>query len=549
MKTPPISIKTYSLRYLAIIFLSVFLTACGGLPEEYVKQAESIATNFEANKKQIENKKNQNLNYLKSEKGQFLQPYAKQENWNKFFSIAQQTLNQAQQNYQKIITPLLEKNDEKDEVALRVAIIRINKLIVQSEKDAKQASLRADFLVKAKDNASQYAVTSKELITQIDVLLNSAQQFIEKPAIDYPAKAYDIEKRYQILDKLRKNAHQSLSTATIELEKLSSNDINYAIFADNVKNISDLHKQLNADVPALKNKLQELYRSYSKTLTDMRIDYFVQIGRTSWDNYYDYPTEHTQHFTSKVAKEVASYFDSLAEGKLAWTNSSGSLRLYIDKRMWSALKIVPHSSWSSGDDEGEFWVNNVIFKYYHKYVITENQSQKEVDWQAVKEDYYWQNEKNLGLTIVSKPYGKYEDETIKKATPPGMEYIAKPIMVNGKPTGSNQYGEWRQNSSGTSFWHYYIAYSFMRSMVGNPYSYNNYNHYASRNSNTGYYGSNNRYGTYGSSTYNNSRYKNSTYSRQNPSVKTANGRKRLQTASVRSSGPKSRGRGPSGGGK
>jgi len=149
---------------------------------------------------------------------------------------------------------------------------------------------------------------------------------------------------------------------------------------------------------------------------------------------------------------------------------------------------------------------------------------------------------------LSKPYGLYEEEAIKSAAPPGMEQIAKPTMVNGKPTGSNQYGEWRQDSSGHSFWYYYGMYSLARSLLGS-HSYNDWNHYSNRDRNSDYYGSGSRYGTYGSSTYNNSRYKQSTYARQNPGVKTAGGRNKMQTASVRSSGAKSRGRGPSGSGK
>ncbi|MFK5984539.1 MAG: hypothetical protein QM479_03790 [Pseudomonadota bacterium] len=544
------NIHTKLPQIIILFCLIVLLTACGGLPDMDVQQAEQLTEKFTINLKKIEDKSNQNSQFLKTEKGSFLQSYAKQENWNKFFTQAKLTLELAQQNYKKIIIPILDRNEEKEVLSLRVETIKINRLLLKSQNEAKQASQRANFLVDAKTNAPQQFAQAQKNIIKIDGLMADAANIIIKPAADYPAKKTDIKERYGKLDKQREKAHSSLSMAAGELDKVAEKKANYAIYADNIKSVSDTLKQLTGAVPALDKTLKQLYRSYSKTLVDMGINYHVQLGRTSWDNYYDYPTEHTKFFNSKVAKDVATYFDKLADGKVAWVNQRGSLRIYIDKRMWSALKIVPNSGWSSGDDEGEFWVNNIILKYYHKYIINENQSQKSTEWQAVKENYFLQNEKNLGMTIISKPYGMYEDETIKKAAPPGMEHIATPVMLNGKATGSNKYGEWRQDSSGTSFWHYFAAYAFMRSMTGgSPYYYNDWNNYNNRNHNTGYYGTNNNYGTYGSSTYNNSRYKNSTYSKQNQGVKTASGRQKLQTASIRNSGPKSRGRGPSGGGK
>ncbi|MFK5892954.1 MAG: hypothetical protein QM504_07010 [Pseudomonadota bacterium] len=533
-----------------LFFCTVLLAGCGGLPDEDIQKAEQVPTTLKQLKELISKKNKTNQAYLNSEQGKLFRSYAAGENWDQFFKQANQELQLGEAIYQKTIVPIIERDDEKDIVNIRVAMIKMNRHLASARVTASKASVRKDFLISTKQNAPERVKKAQNNLQQINALLATAQQYTEKPSIDYPAKKQDIQIRFEKLNLLRNNSKKSLSLAEIELGKVASKKANYAILGDNAKNISDTLKKLSTDVPNLKSKFDELYRSYSKTLVDMRIDYFVQLGRTSWDNYYDYPTEHTHIYTSRVDQAVATYFDNLGEGKVASTRGRGYLNLYIDKRMWAALKIKPHVNWSSGDDEGEYWINNIVFKYYHKYLITENQKQTETDWQAIKENYYWQNEKNLGLTLLSKPYAMYEEEAIKSAAPPGMEYIAKPIMVNGQPSGSNKYGEWKQDSSGLSFWQYYMAYSFMRSMVGNrPYYYSDWNHYSNRNRSSGYYGSGSRYGTYGSSTYNNSRYSRSTYSRQNPGVKTATGRKKLQTASIRNSGPKSRSRGPSGGGK
>ncbi len=540
-------------QLIIIITSMLWLVGCGGLPDEDIQKAELVPANLKQVKDLIASKNKSNITYLNSDQGKVIKPYASKEKWNQFFTQATAELQKGESIYNKTITSIIKKDDENDLVNLRVAMIKMNRHLVSARTNANKAVARKDFLLATIKNAPSLVSTAQSNLKRINSLLTMAKRHTEKPAIDYPAKKEDINKRYQVLNSLRDKATTSLSLAETELEKINSKNCDYASLGDNTKNIADTLTKLTKDVPALKAKFDELYRSYSKTLSDMRIDYFVQIGRTSWDEYSDYNTEHNYIYTSQVAQAVANYFDGLGEGALARGNNRGSLSVSIDKRMWTALKINPTLSWSRGDNSSEFWVSNLVYKYYHKYLITENAKQTETKWTAVKADYFWKNQKNLGLTLFSKPYGMYEEEANKSAAPPGMEYISKPIMVNGKPTGSNQYGEWKQDSSGASFWDYYVAYSFMRLMMGgssyHPYYYNDYNGYNNRKRGTSYYGSGNRYGTYGSATYNNSRYKNSRYSKQNPGLKSAEGRKKMKSASVRNSGPRSRSRGPSGGGK
>jgi hypothetical protein len=541
------------MHLIVILAFMAVLSSCGGLPDEDIQKAEQIPATLKQVKELIANKKNANENYLNSEPGKVIKPYALKEKWNQFFTQASAELQKGETIYNKTITAIIKKDDENDLVNLRVAMIKMNRHLVSARTTANKAISRKDFLFATIKNAPDLVSKAKSNLKRINSLLSVAKRQAEKPAIDYPAKKEDINKRYQVLNSLRDKSIESLALAEAEFEKINSKSCDYAILGDSTKYIADTLIKLTKDVPALKAKFDELYRSYAKTLIDMRIDYFVQIGRTSWDEYSDYNTEHNYTYTSQVAQAVANYFDGLGEGALARGNSRGSLRVSIDKRMWSALKINPTLSWSRGDNSSEFWVSNLVYKYYHKYLITENDKQTETKWMPVKADYFWKNQKNLGLTLLSKPYGMYEEEANKSASPPGMEYIAKPIMQNGKATGNNQYGQWKQDSSGASFWDYYLAYSFMRLMLGgssyHPYYYNDWNGYNSRKRGTAYYGSGNRYGTYGSATYNNPRYKNSRYSKQNPGLKTADGRKRMKSASVRNSGPRSRSRGPSGGGK
>ena len=273
----------------------------------------------------------------------------------------------------------------------------------------------------------------------------------------------------------------------------------------------------------------------------MRIDYYVQIGRTSWDEASDWPTEHNYLYPpSKVKENVYTYFAKLKPNSVpakytrAW---GGRLSLYIDTNHWNALGIYPTTNWyRRSHDAAEFWIEDIFPKAYHKYILVENNRRKETDWEPVDEDDYDDHFDYLGMEIVSKPYGFFEDEKIKEASPPGMSMV-----------GNSRYGEWRTDPhTGRSFWHYYGIYSFFYGGSGRYYYRNDWDtwrrDYRGRKP---YYGgsgtTSNVYGTYGSYVRTDRRYQSSHFAKK--------GGLRTSPASVRGAGPSRRGGGPGGRGK
>lgn len=130
---------------------------------------------------------------------------------------------------------------------------------------------------------------------------------------------------------------------------------------------------------------------------------------------------------------------------------------------------------------------------------------------AVTKTDYEKNKNKLGMTLESKPVGKFDNEVEKTAQPPGYAYMASPSA------GSNQFGRWQQSSSG-SFWVWYGQYAFMRSLFGGDSGYRVYdrswNDYdRSRRGGRSYYGSTgsgrNMYGSKG--VYTQKRYSGSKY--------------------------------------
>ena len=115
----------------------------------------------------------------------------------------------------------------------------------------------------------------------------------------------------------------------------------------------------------------------------------------------------------------------------------------------------------------------------------------ETGWIQVSEETYKKYEGALGMTIAMKT-SKGEESTTPQPT--GYQYVGNP-----------QYGQWRTNSSGDSFWEFYGKYAFISSVFDvfeSPFKrkyYNNYhnNYYKNR---VPYYGRNKQYGTAGSYT-------------------------------------------------
>ncbi|TAF67504.1 MAG: hypothetical protein EAZ55_04080 [Cytophagales bacterium] len=96
-------------------------------------------------------------------------------------------------------------------------------------------------------------------------------------------------------------------------------------------------------------------------------------------------------------------------------------------------------------------------QYRHKYKViknlTDSTKKKEeiTEWKEVDQEFFVRNEDNLGLELASKG----EDGKISKIpAPPGYSNYV----------GNKQYGQWRTDNSGNSFWEFYGKYAFMSSM-------------------------------------------------------------------------------------
>jgi len=541
--------------------LMVLLTGCDRLPEYLTQQVNGMPDRIKTQQAFIQSKETELNGFQSDPDWQFFKPYMEKENWSINFQHAKQSITEGESVYKTQIMPIVEKNESQNSKKLSHLIDGFNAHLINAKKSAQTPGRRKAFLIKARNETEQIYIKAQTLAVDANKDMKAIYNYAEKTTVSYPNKATDITKRLQVMKGYDAQIQKMVAILTQEYNRRESGQTDYAIFADTAHGITGLSIKVKKEETKLTSKLHELYQSYTKVLTDQRIDYYVVIGRATWceGEYCSYDGNSMKYSPVKVDEATYEYFGSLNSLVAEYQNSffgGEKFTLKVPQKYWEALRLSYKKSWPSGDDYGEYWVEDVKAKGFHKYSEITNGEQNNTNWMPVSEDFYWKNQENLGMAIINKPYGVYKDETLKQSEPVGMSMIATPQMNKGVASGSNEYGEWRQNRSGHSFWHYYGQYSLINSLLGNNrgYSYDEWNGYQSRNRSQGYYGRNQEYGTYGHSTYQNKRYQSSHYAKRNASevskVKAGAARNsKSSKPSIRSAGSTSRSRGPSGGGK
>ncbi len=546
------NIKNGLLGLVAIIIIYFAYGAWVSLPEFDIKAAHSAKALLERNINSI-NKEKKNLELLKeSSEWAFLEPYAKQRKWSEKIEEAVGKIKAAESLYQDTIEPILDKNHEEDLKALKEAVSKVRSIGNKGLALAKIPANEVKVIFEGKSNKEKYYQTATSTLKKAKAAVNDFKSSAINATSKYPKKEKLIQSKAESIEQLLAMQVASVSKLITEYESASPNFFLYSsAFENSKKQYTVLDKQLNNEKVAL----QGLDKSYVKILSDQKVDYSVIVGRANWcENDGCYNGSQMLYPAVKVDADTASYFDkskinTIAKNTRRWR--SNNFKLYIPKNRWDALGIDKYYRWNRREPYAEYWIDSIKEKTYHRYSIIENGKVTQTSWKEVPNNYFWKHFDNLGMALVTKPLGFFEDEAITTAEPVGLATIAEPVMVDGVATGSNRYGEWRQDSSGSSFWFYYSIYRMFGDFVPGRYGYNEWHGYSQRKRSQPYYGTSGQYGTFGKSTYKNSRYKNSTFSKRNPkAVAGAITGKRSRTASsVRGAGITSRGKGPSRSGK
>lgn len=524
---------------LITLFFSVFMTGCDSLSEHIIKNHEGTVVFIDKTILKGATNLHDFTVMRASEEFSFILDYEKTEKWENKLKALNSSLVKGKVDYIALVNPLLERDESKDN---EIFSNYSHKFSLSNRELMDKSTGIIDYIKKMylfSNNKEKYLNYSKENFKSVDINFNKIKVLTDRYTTKYPDKSVSLAVKFLHAQRLLKSTADALSVVT-EQYNATVTDLN--LFTFNILALDELKKEMRSYIEETNTRLAELDKSYLKILKGERIDYFVNLGFSSWcesDGCGDGDNGSRKVQVTEEIYELADYtdVDILIQLNKSW--GSVSSKPFVGSKLINALKIntnsIPHNNSTM-----EYWINSVEERTWHKYTVIENDIVKEDNnWHSVTNDFFYRFEGMLGMPIYSKPYGYYESEATEESTNVLAQTISEPVIRNGIPTGGNQYGQWETNN-GNSFFHYYGQYAMLSNLMGNDhnyysrsggYSYSGYNRTPTKHKQA--FKNNKKNGVSNASRF--SGYKKSVVSRYRPSV--------------RSGGVSSRGKGPSGGGK
>ncbi len=511
--------KIFKKRYTGLIsvitFFLIVIGCGGGISKDLKKRALLIPEQLKETEELIGKLKQEYEQFKGTD--QFKNEFTRyggpdRENWDSNFSKASNELAEAKKVYENNIQKTLKRNKYEDQPELVKQLKRISDKMIFCRKSARNTSLRISKLQQVKGSMGDMLSDGENKNRKIEELHNALGLFVRENQKSFPNKKEDLDARLSWFEKANRDSFTALQVIKKETD---STNPDLASFADSHDLITNNLDAFTAKGQALRKKIGELGRSYSKILRDMKLEQkpWIEEVRYEWDNWSDWDT-------TKVVSREKKYIS---------INDYN----YIISKVGEEGGIISRGSYY------EVWIEGIDVdeSYYHKYLVVEDEKRNRGDWEEVDGKFYDANEKNLNMSILTKPIGKYEEEVIKTAMPPGFDKVGDP-----------RYGKWVDDrSTGERQWSFFQKYLFWnmilngRGFGGNYYSYGRWNDW-----NTNYRGRRPYYGhgagdfgSGGRSTMSNPGMRNSSYAKTG-GFKTAG-------SSVRGAGKTNRSRGPGAG--
>ncbi|MCP4024348.1 MAG: hypothetical protein GY729_21075 [Desulfobacteraceae bacterium] len=537
--------KTKSLFFtMALVMLTCFLASCGGgLPKELKKQAKDIPNTIKYVDSTISQDQKNYDQLTKSGEFKPMERFAQKENWAQNFQKAKAELERASGLYKKELKPLISKNKFSLAPQVTQQMERINTVISGARELSKYPLQR---FAKIQDNIknidSLKNQSEKNLVQLTGIVTDLKKNEVAKAKNDFPDNVEKIDAKFASFLALQRQSEDHLKVINkVASQHQSNQTADYAAFTDGVDGISQSLETAKEKQPLFKKAVAGLYLSYTKVLKDMKEEYSVTVKRESWNENSDYYNPKFATFTRPLSPETYEYLsenemDSIAKIQPGW---GGSKLVNNIGAHWPQLKIEPTAQWPGmGHNAASFYVDSFQEAYYHKYLLEENGETKETGWEKVNASFFDQNLEFMGMAILSKPYGVFEEDQLAQAAPPGMAYVGNP-----------KYGEWKKDEKGESFWGWYGKWAFFSNLFFFPPTYFYYNSWRGWNRDyrhkKPYFGKTKKgfqkYGTYGNYIKKSPRFQSTNFAKS--------GGLKTSAASVRGAGSKLRGGGPKAKGK
>lgn len=543
MTSKKVLIKEIGISLLTVVFIFSLFSCGETLNKDLKKQAESIPDTIDNAASRVKDNQKKFNSLKQSKEFEPFKAFAQKENWDGSFQKAAQTLDRAEKLYKSNLAPLVKKNKPEVAAAVKKEIKRIQEVIKEAEQVSEKPAQRYARIQNTISNAEQLDKQARKNADQISQVVDMIQTGVAAKALtDFPDMAEKINARTMPAVQLSRESAGHLKTVTEQYAvHQSGGNADYAAFTDAVLALDQGKKQVKALETTISDDMGQLYTSYTKILKDMKEDYFVTVKRESWDENADIYKPQFATFTRQVSPETydiltADNLDTIGAITAGFSGSRFSSQV---GGAWDELKLNPTDNWPSrSHNAASFWVEGTREAYFHKYILEKDGQTEETDWKKVDASVYNAELEYLGMALLAKPYGTFEQDRLTQAAPPGMAYV-----------GNDQYGEWKKDNDGNQFWSWYGKYMFFSNLFFFPPSYYRYNSWNGWRNNyrykKPYFGKTKKgfkkYGTYG------------TYVKKSPKFQSTrfakSGGFKSQAASVRGAGANLRGGGPKSKGK
>lgn len=530
--------------------LGFSLAGCSSLPNNLEDRAEKLEESIDALPKTLKERQDKFANFKKSQEWGFFAPYAARENWDGKLVDAQRSINRLNALYDQQIVPILKRDDPKEAKALEQSLTQLSANFAVAKRNINYVGDRMQLLDTSRKNVTTWHTNAKTWTDSINTTVLAVTPVFQKARIDFPTRATDIDKRTIPLRQIQEGSKTALQTVETQYANhTGAKTTDYAAFADTYKLLERNATTVKTEDARYRAQLASLYREYSIVLEDMKIEYSVTVGRSSWDESSDWGEQDMTYPETRVSKADYDYLVALPEDQnLAsrnrgwgdWTNS-----IDIDQNVWKHLGIDTAASWpNSSHNSSQFYIQDIEPIYFHKYTEVNGRTKTPRDWQTVDEEDFGEHVNNFGMALRTKKLGQFEDEVLDQATPPGMDMVGDP-----------RYGNWVSDGKGGQTWSFLEMYAVYALLSGNNgiYSRTDYDSYRRWREDDrrpggggvyGWYGANRGAPTYGSTgtrTTSSAQYRSSPFSRV--------GGVRAVPNDIRSAGGNARTRGPGSRGK
>lgn len=509
------------------------LSACSPLSKQeriankdILRDNQSLHSLLEKESKKMEELKS-------SENWAFLSPYAAKENWDNKFEVISKKVETQSSTYKIGLKSATKANKASAYLSKEIGEVKYLKSQIGL------TSQRAQDIINAKSKTPEIIANASKLVQSSDIISAKAVEKSLEGKEMFPNRSKDIESRLKPILNLNDEIKKVQVNLIAEVAKENPDFSKVVDFSDKIESIN---KSIESGSATFKSDVEGLSKDYTLVLKDMKAEYSVQLGFSSWSDYDDCCTNDGTVKPKKISPSDYEYLLSKQNlDSIATLDRGGKPTVTIDSNVWNRIGFSSINI-SGFHNNGTVWIEDLYPEYYHKYVEINGSKVSPERWEEVDEEDYALHLNNFGMAIESKAVGQFPDEAVEEAVPLGLDKV-----------GNENYGQWKQDSNGNSFWHYYGQYAFFSSLLGNNtlYSRNDYSGYnswrsarASGQDQYGYYGANRnapRFGSNGSVTKSTPAYSRSPL-KASGGAASAPRSLRNKASSMRNRGPRSSGK-------